>query len=476
MNIGDIIAEKYRVERVLGEGGIGIVVAARHEELHELRAIKFMLSAVRDNPTMIERFLREARATVRLKSEHVVTIYDVGRLPGGEPYMVMEYLEGLDLDALLKKNGPLPITETVDHILQALEGIAEAHAAGIVHRDLKPANLFLTTSADGMPCVKVLDFGISKLTAGATDIEITKSEALLGSPAYMSPEQMRAARNVNARTDIWAIGAILYRLLTGVLPFDAETIVVVFLRVMQEQPERPVVYRPDNPDELEAVIFRCLNKNPEHRYPDVAALAADLVTFGSERAPLSLERIARMTTPSSPGLEVSDSGPFPQPPSSSSGLHGAPGSQPQSVGTAPGWGSTYSDATPSGSKRLILAIAIAGFGALLITGITVAVVGFGSGKDASPASASTIETSVEPSVIATAEPTFTTDSTEAVTDVPLTDSTTTASLPDGGQGGSNATPVPQKPRISKRRPTSRPVSKPDTTKTKPADPFGGKRR
>jgi eukaryotic-like serine/threonine-protein kinase len=192
---GDILLGKYRIERILGRGGMGVVLAAMHLQLNQRVAIKMLV--VEATHDIVARFLREARASVRLKSEHVARVLDVGELPNGAPYMVMEYLEGKDLSALIRSEGGRTVEEAVEYVLHACEGIAEAHAAGIVHRDLKPANLFLTKAADGSDTVKVLDFGISKAATGEdpdTGMGLTKTSAVLGSPLYMSPEQMKSPR------------------------------------------------------------------------------------------------------------------------------------------------------------------------------------------------------------------------------------------------------------------------------------------
>ena len=310
VQIGEMIAGKYRVERVLGIGGMGVVVAAMHVDLLELRAIKLLLASAAADADLTKRFLREARAAGRLKDEHVAKVYDVGRLDGGTPYIVMEHLDGCDLNVLVKTHGPRPVAEAVTHVLQAIEGIAEAHAAGIVHRDLKPANLFLTTSSDGSPCVKVLDFGISKLV-GPKDrptLEMTVTSDLLGSPFYMSPEQMMSTRDVDVRTDIWSLGVILYKLITGTVPFRGETITQVCGEVLQRLPAAPSTLRAGLPYGLDAVVLRCLEKDRTHRYSNVAELAAALVPFGGEGAQTSAHRCARMLGVrglSTPGLEVS---------------------------------------------------------------------------------------------------------------------------------------------------------------------------
>jgi eukaryotic-like serine/threonine-protein kinase len=280
---GDILAEKYRVERVLGQGGMGVVVLAEHIELRERVAIKFLLDEASESPELSERFLREARAAVRIKSEHVVRIIDVGRLPSAAPYMVMEYLEGQDLSQRLLV-GPVPIDDAVDYVIQCCEAMQVAHRAGIVHRDLKPANLFLTQRPDGSQLIKVLDFGISKIkSTDAAQLRLTQTQAMMGSPLYMSPEQMRSSRDVSASADIWSLGVILHELITGDVPFMGATFPEVLVQVMSAEPPRLGTLRAGVPDGLEAVVLRCLEKDPGDRYSSVAALGVALAPFGSSR-------------------------------------------------------------------------------------------------------------------------------------------------------------------------------------------------
>src|SRR5262245_41329189 len=223
---GTMLADKYRVERVLGRGGMGVVVAATHVELDQRVALKFLLPEAMESVEVVERFAREARAAVKIESEHVARVIDVGKLENGLPYMVMEYLNGRDLAALLDEQIKLSIDDALEYTLQACEAIAQAHALGIIHRDLKPANLFVTNRADGTTSIKVLDFGISKVSlAGSSPAEmnLTQTAAIMGSPTYMSPEQMRASRDVDPRADIWALGVIMYELLAGQPPFMGST-------------------------------------------------------------------------------------------------------------------------------------------------------------------------------------------------------------------------------------------------------------
>ena len=293
---GDVLAGKYQVERVIGVGGMGVVVAAMHLILQERVALKFLLPSVMNGETMA-RFGREARAAAKIKSEHVARVTDVGVLENGAPFMVMEYLEGKDLSATVREKGPLPIRDAVEYVLHACEAVAEAHALGIVHRDLKPANLFLARRAGGSPLVKVLDFGISKVVArGASlppqddDPSVTRTRAWLGSPLYMSPEQMRSARDVDTRTDIWSLGLILYELCTGAEPWDAQSFPELCAQIMHGEPPALEKRRPDAPPGLAAVIRRCAEKDPALRYENVGELAMALVEFAPTRARSAAER------------------------------------------------------------------------------------------------------------------------------------------------------------------------------------------
>jgi serine/threonine-protein kinase len=293
-----MLADKYKVERILGTGGMGIVVAARHVELNVLVAIKFLLPHVLTNQQAVTRFAREARAAVRIKSEHVARVSDVGTLQTGAPYMVMEYLEGTDLASYLRARKKLSVDKAVHFVLQACQAIAEAHLLGIVHRDLKPANLFLTRGADGSDIVKVLDFGISKNLdpdASHGTASMTTAAGALGSPTYMSPEQLTEAGEVDERTDIWALGVILFELLVGTPPFRAENLPKLFLAILHQKPPNPAALRPDLPAPLVAAILRCLEKDRTKRFANVDEFASALIEVAPARARLSIERIARLT-------------------------------------------------------------------------------------------------------------------------------------------------------------------------------------
>ncbi|MBW2455047.1 MAG: protein kinase [Deltaproteobacteria bacterium] len=294
VSIGEILEGKYRIERVIGEGGMGVVVAAEHLTLQQAVAIKFL--RVHQEPTLRERFLREARAASRIASEHVARVHDVGTLADGTPYMVMELLKGMDLDELVRQEGPLPIPRAVTFLLQACEALAEAHSVGIVHRDLKPANLFLAQRPDGREVIKLLDFGVSKQLADLTDSPnpLTNTNSILGSPQFMAPEQLVSSRDVDRRADIWSLGIVLHELLTARPAFPAPTVVEMYSAILRDEPERVRTTRPDVPAELETIILRCLEKDAELRFTTIAELTDGLAPFAPPEAQVSAQRVQRV--------------------------------------------------------------------------------------------------------------------------------------------------------------------------------------
>jgi eukaryotic-like serine/threonine-protein kinase len=293
---GDVLAGRYLVERVIASGGMGVIFAARHQDLDQQVAIKVLRPDILTHGDALKRFVREARTAARLQNEHVVRVFDVGTLASGVPFMVMEYLSGLDLEQLMSSRIPLSVRDVVDYALQTLEAIAEAHAMGVVHRDLKPANLFLANRSDGTTQIKVLDFGISKSYGDQKDFTSTASQTttanLVGSPAYMSPEQVRDPKNVDSRADIWAIGTIMHELLMGQTLFQGETVGQTFANVLQSEIKPIRSRRDDVPPELDRAILRCLMRDPARRYADAAELARDLYPFGSSSSRLSMERVS----------------------------------------------------------------------------------------------------------------------------------------------------------------------------------------
>ncbi|HEY5937837.1 MAG TPA: serine/threonine-protein kinase [Kofleriaceae bacterium] len=293
VQVGELIAGKYRLEHEIGAGGMGVVYAATHIALDQRVALKFLLVEAARNPEMVERFMREARAAAKIQSEHVARVIDVGEREG-MPYIVMEYLEGDDLENIVDVQGPLPVGDAVRYVLHTCEALAEVHVQGIVHRDIKPANLFVAARADGTCIVKLLDFGISKVAPVWTEQgkghSLTQTSAVIGSPRYMSPEQLRSSRDVDTRSDVWALGVTLFELLGGDSPFAKGTMPEVCASILKDEPISLANLRPEIPAALEAVIRRCLAKEPAKRYDNVAELATALRPFGPPGSDVSVER------------------------------------------------------------------------------------------------------------------------------------------------------------------------------------------
>lgn len=262
---------------------MGVVMSATHIQLDDRVAIKMMLPELAQSSEVVGRFLREGRAAVRIKSPHVARVYDVGELETGTPFIVMELLEGNDLSVAIETGGALPPEEAVNIVLQACEALVEAHSHGIVHRDLKPSNLFLARQRDGSSVVKVLDFGISKILSGPdeSNLSMTATRGVLGSPLYMSPEQLKASRDVDVRSDIWSLGIILFELISGNPPFQAETLAEVGAVVLVGPTPRLRDSMPNVSDELSVVVRRCMARERDERYGSVGELMAALAPFAS---------------------------------------------------------------------------------------------------------------------------------------------------------------------------------------------------
>jgi serine/threonine-protein kinase len=288
----EVIAGKYRVEAQVGEGGMAVVLAATHEALRQRVAIKIVQPQYVSSNELRERFFREARALAALRSPHVARIFDVGTLENGATYLVLEYLEGLDLHRLLQRDGPLSPKDAAKYVREAAEGLAEAHQLGILHRDLKPSNLFLSPLPNGEPCVKILDFGLAKLTEeGITGL--TEREDVMGSPSYMAPEQIRGLAQADARSDVWSLGVTLYELLTDALPFEGANATKTAAAVLTEPPADLAKRRPGLPSELVRIVSECLVKEADRRMASAGALAERLRKF---------EKSAAATPPAEPRL------------------------------------------------------------------------------------------------------------------------------------------------------------------------------
>jgi serine/threonine-protein kinase len=285
---GDLLAGKYRVEAIIGMGGMGMVIAARHEHLDERVAVKTLLPSLAKNEEVRTRFQREARAAFRLQNDNVCRVLDAGELADGSPFLVMEYLNGDDLNTVLNQMGSLPLSDAVDYVIQACSGVAAAHDMGIVHRDIKPSNLVLAARNDGTKAVKVIDFGISKLGNASS---VTRTFSYIGSPIYSAPEQLKAARAATAASDIWSMAVVLYQLALGSVPFDyADDTFASVVMAIDAGPIPPSVREPGFPKGLEAVIMRALELDPADRWPSMRAFADALGPWSSAKKPTPAAR------------------------------------------------------------------------------------------------------------------------------------------------------------------------------------------
>ncbi len=458
---GQIIGGRYRVEAMIGAGSMGYVVSAWHLELDQRVALKILNPDVFERGEALQRFRREVRAAARIRSEHVARVTDVGTLEAGEPYMVMELLQGNNVEEEITRRGTIPLTEAVGYVLEAMEAVAEAHAAGIVHRDLKPANLFITRRADRTRLVKVLDFGISKSLADSQashDMSLTKTGVIIGSPLYMSPEQMRSTKDADARSDIWALGAILFQLVTGRPPYMGETIPELCAQLFSEDAPPPSTLRRDLPPGLDLILARALARDPKQRYQNVAEFGEALVEF-APASRIHVERARRVL--------FSQEGPSSEWP----GRDQAPG--------APTIAASVSTLEPQGTTAAIRARrrwpAIVAVAALLVIGaFVVKQVGLGASPKVNPASAPAAHPeapTVAPAPQGTAAP-----PAEATQPVP--------SVPSGSADAAHVSVEPVTGAIPTVRPSTRApnVSRPSTPgpaapppRTDGISDFGGRR-
>jgi eukaryotic-like serine/threonine-protein kinase len=466
---GDIIAQRYRIKRMLGVGGMGVVMEATHIELNERVAIKLLLPELTNNAEASERFKREARAVAKLKSEHVARVFDVGKLDDDTPFMVMEYLEGETLAAKLDQMGRLPIGDSVDYILQACRALSAAHDKGIVHRDLKPSNLFLAAQDDNSLVLKVLDFGISKLNSlgGPNDGSITKTSAVMGSPNYMSPEQMRSTRTVDGRSDIWSLGVTLYELIAGTPPFVGQTFPEVCLAIAQDTPAPLSKHVPDLSPGLEAVIHRCLEKDPDRRFAKVSELARALMPFAPHAGRSAMRWSITNESSSLPRIETAQTAPSlvpVEPPSNTTGP-----TPPVVARTGSAWGNTHQwqdtapAAPPRRSRVSVFVVAMTLVGATLGTGLAWYV----SRRDPTaplPAVSASVARGNDASAEAPPAPPPSTPSSPPSSALPFASSLPTAE-PAGGEPPSTALPS-----ASTKPPPTITLARPPTTPVRPPPP------
>jgi serine/threonine-protein kinase len=289
VQVGDIITGKFRIERVVGSGGMGTVVVATHLQLSQTVALKFLHPELAARHDVVERFLREGRAAAALRGENVCRVSDVGITETGAPFLVMELLDGEDLGAVVARQALDPVT-AAGFVVQACIAIAEAHALGIIHRDLKPSNLFVARRVVGPPIIKVLDFGIAKAPT-AEDARLTSTAMTMGSPGYMSPEQLRSARAADPRSDIWSLGVILFELVSRRLPFPGGSLTEVAVQIATDPPAPLAI----DDARYARVVMRCLEKAPERRYQTVAELARELAECGGPDARTTADAIVGFT-------------------------------------------------------------------------------------------------------------------------------------------------------------------------------------
>ena len=291
---GELLCGKYQLDQLIGVGGTAFVVSALHTELNDKVALKFLRPEFLANEAAVQRFADEARLAVKIKSDFVARVFDVGRLADGAPFIAMELLAGKNLSQVLLERERLACALAVTYVLQVCEALATAHALGIIHRDIKPSNLFLTEQNQGPDVIKVLDFGISKAGLDADTFgrlpRLTRTLIAFGSPPYMSPEQMRAKLDMDSRTDIWSLGCVLYELLSGKMPFDAASDMQVCSLVLERQPAPLSSLVPGVSPEFDAIVMRCLEKDPNLRFRNVAELATALAPFAPAPARVSAER------------------------------------------------------------------------------------------------------------------------------------------------------------------------------------------
>lgn len=288
-----LLDKRYRIVRLLGEGGMGSVYLAEHVRLRTQVAVKFLHVELTGQEEAIRRFEQEARVAASIRHQNIIQVFDVGFADTGDPFLVMEYLEGESLAGLIKRAAPLTIATSCGIIEPALSALAAAHRKNIIHRDLKPENVFLVQQPDGPPVVKLIDFGLSKITTGVPDQLRTQTGSVLGTPAYMSPEQARGSANLDQRTDLYSLGTILFEMLTGGLPYAGSNFNEFFANLLMEEPRAPKEVCPTFPEEAEPLVRKAICKNPDERFQSATEMLEALATLpGFDRRSEALMKVS----------------------------------------------------------------------------------------------------------------------------------------------------------------------------------------
>jgi serine/threonine protein kinase len=491
--------EKYRIEAEIGRGGMGVVLEAWHLQLDERVAIKFLLPELGANEEAIARFEREARALFKIKSEHVCRVLDVGKLAdenseSGIPYMVMEYLDGQDLASVLMQQRGLPVKLAVTWSLQVCQALAEAHSRGIVHRDLKPENLFLSERRDGSGCVKLLDFGLSKVLEeqdkqAPRERKLTSHQRVMGTPNYMSPEQWMSASDVGPAADQWATAVIIYELIAGVVPFHAESMPQICSKVLHEATPPLADMRSDVPAGLDAVLQKALEKRPEQRYDNIGSFAVALARFGGAGATAEAQRCLSMVghaparssqlpmvpAPSDSG-EASDMQATvpPQFDLGAAALASA-ANKPQRAVTAQSWQQVLVDAPGQRSRTAVVA-AFGAMAALLVVAVVAVALSGPDTSESAGASATTASAAVAKP--ATSPPISTDDETNEDVEAAAVASSAASAVASSAPSANTAAKVATKPPIVRRktpalrpRPRKKRAEKVPAKKPKKRDPL-----
>jgi len=381
--LGLLLLGRYRIVRKLGEGGMGAVYEGLHEMLSKRLAIKCLHAQFASNPEIVERFYREAHAATAVGNEHIIEVTDVGTFDDGSPFIVMEFLDGVEFGKLIEQEGSLPITRLVHIVTQVCSALAAAHARGIVHRDMKPENIFLIPRGRDRDFVKVLDFGISKMREQNESIGggLTRTGMALGTPYYMAPEQAQGVRDIDHRADIYSVGIILYQGLTGNLPFDAESYPALLLKIMSERPAPMRVFRNDIPDALEQVVMQAMARDRSVRFQTIEALSAALSRFA----------VLQTLPPSSLGSST----PMPAP------MRSTAASMPQTTPFATAHDHALTGGTPTPPRARDMRAMISIAAAVVVLG-GVAAVWLASSRESS--SGQSVEHVVSPAPVQTAQP------------------------------------------------------------------------